>query len=485
MSYKFELYTKLQKETPQINAEFREAARELELTDEEKLQLGCTGAVSGCPALIRKDVAKAMEDVNRVVKGCASLQHEIRMIVKDVYGDEYDACPVNTCEAALSVVFDQLVAPPMMTRGDRYQGRYIAPYERHVHHQAGYGVPFPAKYKDLVSERGETSGEAGMAAKHQQNLATVLVPLEGASYDCHGIKYYPAPLLMNVEPEASRPIFEKTAQRHAPFLTGIASLAYDTPGYGYGVKDEDGTPKLQKLLARIAHDYNVPYIVDNAWGIPFVGADPRKIGCDVMLYSMDKASGSPTAGLIIGTEEPMVQLRRALGMHGARYGTTASYGKAQWVTIDAGKEMLAGMIQALKVCRDRPKIMTEPVDECYEIVAAEFGKIDEKIHRYFKIAKSYNSQAVEVNYQASWDEPGKPGIPIFTIEDMYAGSNLLQSTVMQAGILPTIAYDGNIFFSPGLGTLDEEGRLIPDRMRKVVRAMVILLEVISKHAELI
>ena len=41
---------------------------------------------------------------------------------------------------------------------------------------------------------------------------------------------------------------------------------YDTPGYGYGVKDEDGTPLLQKKIAHLAQEYNVPYIVDNAWG---------------------------------------------------------------------------------------------------------------------------------------------------------------------------------------------------------------------------
>ena len=235
----------------------------------------------------------------------------------------------------------------MLTRGDRYQGRYIAPYERHIHHQAGYGVPFPPKYKDVICERGETSGEAGMGGKHQQNLSTLFVPLAGAKYDCHGIKYYPTTLLMNVDPDASRPAFEKAAERHALYLTGVTSLGYDTPGYGYGVKDKDGVPKLQRMLAAIAGDYNVPYIVDNAWGIPFVGADPRRLGCDVILYSMDKASGSPTAGLIIGKEEPMVQIRRALGMHGARHGTTASYGKAQWVTIDAGKEMLVAPISLL------------------------------------------------------------------------------------------------------------------------------------------
>jgi len=425
-----------------------------------------------------------MNEINRKVIGCVSLQHEIRKIVKDAYGDEWDACPVNTCEAALQVVFDQLVAPPMMTRGDRYMTRYIAPYERHIHHQGGYGVPFPPKYKDIVCERGETSGEAGMAGKHLQNLATVFVPLEGADYSCHGIKYFPCTLLKNVDPIKSEPILKKTAERHAPYLAGLSSLGYDTPGYGYGIKDTNGAPKLQKILAKIAKDFNVPYIIDNAWGIPFVGSDPRKTGCDLMLYSMDKASGSPTAGLIIGKEEPLVQIRRALGMHGARYGTTASYGKAQFVTLDPGKEMLAGMIQALKVCLEKPESIKKPVDELYQMVKEEFGKIHPKIRPYFSIDKSYNSQAVEVNYEDSWKDK-EIGIPIFSIEDMYAGSHILQVGLSKIGIIPTIMYDANIFFSPGLGTLDEDGKLIYETMRKSVRATVILLEIISKHSGLI
>ena len=50
-----------------------------------------------------------------------------------------------------------------------------------------------------------------------------------------------------------------------------------------------------------------------------IGTDLRKINADVMLYIMDKASGAPTAGLIIGKEEVMVPLRRALGVHGDRW----------------------------------------------------------------------------------------------------------------------------------------------------------------------
>ena len=45
---------------------------------------------------------------------------------------------------------------------------------------------------------------------------------------------------------------------------------------------------------------------------------------------MDKVSGAPTAGLIIGKEEVMVPLRRDLGVHGDRWRTGVSHGKAAY-----------------------------------------------------------------------------------------------------------------------------------------------------------
>ncbi len=479
--FKFQMYRDLQKKMPVIYAEFQKAAKSLNITDDEKMNIGLTGAVSGCPALLREDVTEAMEKLSRKVVPLATLVDQIRELVKSVYGDEYDACPVSTCEAALWVAFDCLCAPPLSGRGDNYRARYIAPYERHLHHQGSYGRPFPPKYKDIFADRGATAGEIGFVGKRQVNLDVVFVPLVGARYDIHGIKYHPAVLLKNVDPDASIKVIEEHAERHATMLSGFSSLGYDTPGYGYGVKDNNGAPKLQTHLARLAQKYNVPYIVDNAWAIPFAGADIRKMGADLVLYSMDKASGSPTSGLIIGKEEPLVLLRRALGMHGARWGTTASYGKAAYVTVDPGKEALAGQIAALTVLRDKPEVFLKPLDELHQLVIEEFNRMDERIRKFFTIAKSINSTAVEVNYEDSWEGSGL-GIPIFTIEDMYSDSNIFQSGMMQIGIFPTVAYDANIFISLGLGTADEKGRMIEKPMRKAVRGLVMLIEIVCKHA---
>ncbi|WP_425061089.1 hypothetical protein SCACP_18590 [Sporomusa carbonis] len=481
--FKFQMYRHLQQNIPNIYADARKAADEINIPKELRGKFGLTGAISGCPAPLRDDIMEFSEHGAKEVIPLAKLVDDIREIVKSVYGDEYDAAPVSTCEAGLWVTFDSLFSPPMMGRGDNYRSRYIAPYEKHLHHQGAYGRPFPARYKDILGDRGTTAGELGFYGKRQNNLDTVIVPLAGARYDVHGIKYHPVPLLTGVDPEESLDILSEHASIHAPFLTGITSLGYETPGYGYAVKDEEGTPILQKYLADLAHSYDIPYVIDNAWGVPFVGCNPLKNGADVIIYSMDKATGAATSGLIIGKEEFMVPIRRAMGMHGDRHGTTASYGKAAYVTFDPGKEALLSQVQALKVLRDNPSVLTNPVDALERIVKEEFANINlpARLKDGIIISKSYNSTAVEVNYEKTW-EGGELGIPIFSIEDMYAGSNIFQTGMAQMGVIPTVAYDGNIYISPGLGTCDSKGQLIEDVTRYTIKALVRLIEITCRYA---
>jgi hypothetical protein len=312
------------------------------------------------------------------------------------------------------------------------------------------------------------------------NLDIIIVPLEGARYDVHGIKFHPVPLLTDVKSDASYETLRKNAERHASMLTGITSLGYETPGYGYSEKD-DGVPKLQKNLGKLAKEYNVPYVVDNAWGLPFVGFNPVKTGADVVVYSMDKATGSATSGLLISREDVMVPIRRAMGMHGDRWCTLASYGKASYVAFDPGKEALLTQIQALKVLRDNPEVLTKPVDDMYAIVKDEFSKLPRELQDGILISKSYNSTAVEVNYEGTWKN-GKMGIPIFSIEDMYAGTNLFQSGLPPMGVVPTVAYDGNIYISTGLGTTDENGALLEKETRWCVKSLVKLIEIVCGYA---
>lgn len=480
-NHRFQMYRYLEKNRDKVMAEAEKASLDIGIPSDLKGNIGLTGAVSGCHGLLINEVARALEASARKVIPNKILDEELREIIKDYYGDDYDAAAVSTCEAALWVTFDVLASPPFTGRGEAYRARYIAPYERHMHHQASYGRPFPGKYKDLYADRGCTAGELGFYGKRLYNLDVVIVPLEGAKYECHGLRYHVAPLLMGVEPQKSLKRIEESANIHAANLAAFTSLGYDSPGYGYGVKDKEGVSLLQKGIGELAKKFNVPYVVDNAWGVPFIGTDPRKINADVMMYSADKATLGPTAGLIIGKEEAMIPIRRALGVHGERFGTGTSHGKAAYVTVDPGKEGLVGTIAALKVLRSRPEVIVEPMNQIYEMVQEEFEKIDSKIKEGLVISKAVNSGAVEINYENTWKQH-KMGLPIFPIEDFYAGSELLMNCIIKMGIVPTITYDGNIFISPGLGTTDEDGNLLEKPMRYTIKAVARSLEIIGKYS---
>ncbi|MBJ7600534.1 MAG: hypothetical protein DLM67_26730 [Candidatus Nephthysia bennettiae] len=479
--HRFQMYRHLQESAPQVYAEARRIATELGIDAGLKGNIGLTGAVSNCHALLTRRVSEAIEAGARRVINNAVLDERIRVLVKDFYGDEWDAACINTCEAGLWVSFDALFTPPFTGRGTTYRARYLAPYERHLHHQGGYGRPFPPRYKDLFADRGTTAGELGFYGKRMADLDVVYVPLAGGRYECHGLKYHPTPLLSQVSSSASLEALAAVAERHADSLTGFTSLGYDTPGYGYGEKDEEGTPRLQSGLAELARRYGVPYVVDNAWGLPFIGADPRRMGADVVVYSMDKAAGGPTAGLVVGREEVMVPIRRALGIHGDRWGTSTSHGKAAYVTNDPGKEAMLGVIASLEVLRDEPTSFIEALDQLHLIVREEFEKLPSGIREGWLMTRSLNSLAIELNYEGTWRD-GEFGVPIFPIEDMYAGTHLLQAGMSQMGVVPTIAYDANILISPGLGTTDENGALQEDRARLAVRALMRLIEVVCTHA---
>ena len=217
-NYKYQLYKHLQANTQAIYAEARKAGEEIGITEEWKNNIGLTGAVSGCHGLLVREVSQAMDDAARKVIPSAALDEKIRDIIKSVYGDAYDAALVNTCEGALNLSYDVLCMPPLTGRGDNYRARYMAPLERHLHHQGAYGRPFPPKYKEINAERGEAAGEYGMAGKRANNLDTIFVKMAGANYECHGIKYNPCPNLLHADGQKTVEQFETVAARHEELL---------------------------------------------------------------------------------------------------------------------------------------------------------------------------------------------------------------------------------------------------------------------------
>jgi hypothetical protein len=160
--FKFQMYKKLQANIPAIYKEAKDAAAEIGIPDDLKGKFGLTGAISGCPAPLREDISRYCEEGGKEVIPLAKLVDEIRELVKAYYGDEYDAAPVNTCEAGLWVTYDSLFTPPNLGRGDNYRARYLVPLEKHLHHHGAYGRPFPPRYKDVFADRGSTAGELGL-----------------------------------------------------------------------------------------------------------------------------------------------------------------------------------------------------------------------------------------------------------------------------------------------------------------------------------
>src|SRR2546430_11128146 len=139
--HRFQMYRHLQERAPQVYAEAREIAAGLGIDAGLRGNIGLTGAVSNCHALLTRRVSEAIEAGARRVINSAVLDESIRVLIKDFYGDEWDAACINTCEAGLWVSFDTLFQPPFTGRGTTYRARYVAPYERHLHHQGGYGRP--------------------------------------------------------------------------------------------------------------------------------------------------------------------------------------------------------------------------------------------------------------------------------------------------------------------------------------------------------
>ena len=93
--FKYQMYKYLQENLSNIYAEAREASEKIGIPTELKGKFGLTGAVSGCPSPLRKDVKESIEKGTNEVIPLVTLVEKIREIVKEVYGDEYDAAPVS------------------------------------------------------------------------------------------------------------------------------------------------------------------------------------------------------------------------------------------------------------------------------------------------------------------------------------------------------------------------------------------------------
>lgn len=483
--YRYQWYQEIFENIPKIHAEAREYGVKLGTANLEK-DLGLYAGSSSRPGTLPDYVLDEIIRANRSGKTYTlrSVEDQVREIVKDVYGDEYDAAVANTSEAALRISIETLCAPPALRRGEAYRSRFLMLYGEDYEWMGGYGRAFPPKYKNLLVDRSVSAGELGVEGKSLANLDALYVRFADAKYPSHGIRYNPTSLLTQIDVSGTMQNAQKAAARHAHLLSGVACLGYDTPSYGYSDKDDEGTPILKRMLGELAREYDVPFIIDNASSLPIIGMDPRKIGADIMTYSMDKAARSPACGLIIGREEAMNPVRKGMGLGGQRYGEVSSHGKAVFTFSDPGRDTVIGLVAYLKVLRDSPERVKEPVDRYHQILVEEFNALEPSRFRDSLIfTKSYHLGGTELNYERTWED-GQFGIPIFTLEDLWANTNPIVSAQVEMGVEPATIYSGSMFLGPGLGTLDEEGNLIEEYARLGAKTLVKAVEIVCKYAGL-
>ena len=478
-AFRYRIYEALGRERAQFLERVVRAAPDAALPHDLRGAVALAGSQSVRPAYLLPEVIGKMAAGARDPAPLTRYLDEIRALVKTHYGDDFDAVPTCTCEAALMLCLDVFATPPLAGRGASYRSAYLAMHEAYSEHFVAYGRPFPPKYKDLFGERLTTSGELGILGHRLPDLDVIIVPMAGARYEPHGIRQFIVPLLTEVDAQATLAALGRRAAQFADRLSALVSLGYDTPGYGHGAKRDGVHSDLMTGFGTLAAEYDVPYIIDNARAVPFLGPHPGRLGADLMLFSMDKVAGAPTSGLIVGRSEYVLQLQRAMGWHSDRVGSgSVSYGKGAFSTLDPGRESLVGQAAALRWVAEHPQRIRDGVDELFELLQEEVQPLRSRHGDAIRIARSYNGYGVELNYVDTW-RGGRAGIPIFNNEDKGVGANLLIAGLAALGWQAPSAEDGNVFVTTGRGLVDDEGRLISDRARAALRAMVRVLEVLD------
>jgi hypothetical protein len=129
--------------------------------------------------------------------------------------------------------------------------------------------------------------------------------------------------------------------------------------------------------------------------------------------------------------------------------------------------------------RDDADRFRQPIDQLYDIVVAGFEAFNDYASD-FAITKSYHLGGIEVNYQRSWEHGGL-GIPIFTLEDLYANTNPICRALSAMGVQPPPIYAGNMMLTPGLGLVDKAGKLITEHAELAVAALIRSMEIVIDH----
>ena len=244
---------------------------------------------------------------------------------------------------------DALLTPPLIGRGEPYRARCIGLFERHAEHHLSYGRPFPPKYKDVFADRGATAGELGSRRQAQPEHDIVIVPMAGASYALHGIKFYPMPLLMNTD--AGTPL--RPCAVPQTFMRGIsAALSHlvTTPWATATARRTAAAHRscwqYRRAGGRTRRPVRVRQRVGHAVSRHRPARDRRR--CDAVQHG--QGDRAPTSGLVIGREDAMVNVRRAFGIHGDRFGATSRTARPAMLPPIPGKMAMTGCWRRCVCC---------------------------------------------------------------------------------------------------------------------------------------
>ena len=113
-------------------------------------------------------------------------------------------------------------------------------------------VPSPPSTKNILPNAAKQRANTACRANVSSTSTPFLPAWLALTIPCHGIKYDPIQGLLHVNAKETLKEMETLAERHVDTLVGFASLAYDTPGYGYGEKDANGAPALQVGISKLA-----------------------------------------------------------------------------------------------------------------------------------------------------------------------------------------------------------------------------------------
>jgi hypothetical protein len=480
--FRYQFYQRLFEALPAVKAKARAAGERLglhKLNDE----IGLYPGASSCPGVLPSFVLDPIVQSNRgKIQPVAMYQDELRSLVKEIYGDEWDALALNSCESVLRIVNEVAFAPPTLRKGDAYRARVLMPFNEDYEYLGSYGRPFPPLYKGLTADRSVSAGELAVEGKSLVNLDTLYAKFAGGRYEIHGIRSSVVPMLYGVEVDASIAKFRKLGERHGTMLTGFQSIGYDTPGYGHHEKNKAAAPRMLHETSKLAGEFDLPHFVDCGGGLPVIGYGPADVDATYMAWSMDKAGRAMVSGLLVGKEEAMLPIRRAAGVAGQRYGGQVSHGKALYAFADPGRDALISLIAYLRVLKERPHYVTDPIDRFHAILEECLKDFRHKgLLQGIRLTRSYAWGGSELNYEMTWE--GRPfGIPISTLEDFFSDTNPIVLANEAMGVSPATVYSGNMFVTPGLGTLDADGQLIEERAWLAAKALVASMEIVCEAA---